>query len=81
MLFDKLPLLDGRQFVRVTKSVSQQVAIAKSRCKIFTVYLDKHVIYNKEEVDGFGGHDKDVKTTGGLVKTNILKLTAELERP
>lgn len=35
MLFDKLPLSDGRQFVTATKSVSQQVAIANSRFKIF----------------------------------------------
>lgn len=44
-------------------------------------YLDKHVVYNKEEVDGLGGHDKNVKATSGLVKTHILKLAAELEGP
>lgn len=42
-------------------------------------YLDKHVINYEEEVDGFRGHDKDVKTAGRLVKTHTLKLTAELE--
>lgn len=45
------------------------------------LYLDKHVVYNKEKVDGLGGHDKDVKAAGGLVKAHILKLTAELEGP
>lgn len=42
-------------------------------------YLDKHVIDDKKEVDGFRGHDKDVKAAGRLVKTHTLKLTAELE--
>ncbi len=42
-------------------------------------YLDKHVIDDEEEVDGFRGHDKDVKAAGRLVKTHTLKLTAELE--
>lgn len=45
------------------------------------LYLYKHVVYDKEKVDGFRGHDKDVKATSGLVKTYILKLAAELERP
>lgn len=43
------------------------------------VYLDNHVIEDEEEVDGFRGHDKDVKATGGLVQTHILELSAELE--
>lgn len=42
-------------------------------------YLDKHVIDDEEEVDGFRSHDKDVKATGWLVQTHTLKLTAELE--
>lgn len=44
------------------------------------IHLDKHVIYDKEEVDGFRGHDEDVKAAGRLVKTHTLKLAAELER-
>lgn len=42
-------------------------------------YLDKHVIEDEEEVNGFRGHDKDVKAAGRLVKAHALKLTAKLE--
>ena len=43
------------------------------------MHLSKHVIDDKEKVDSLRGHDKDVEATGRLVKTNTLKLTAELE--
>lgn len=44
-----------------------------------TLYLNHHVIEDEEEVDGFRGHDKDVKAAGRLVQTHILQLGAELE--
>lgn len=30
-------------------------------CKLKVSYLNKHVIYNEEEVDSLRGHDKDVE--------------------
>lgn len=42
-------------------------------------YLDNHVKEDEEEVDGFRGHDKDMKATGGLIQTHILELGAEME--
>lgn len=42
-------------------------------------HLNKHVIDDKQKVDNFRGHDKDVETTGRLVESHTLKLAAELE--
>lgn len=47
---------------------------------MIVTHLNKHVIYDKEKVDSFRGHDKDVETTSRLVETHTLKLAAELER-
>lgn len=50
------------------------------QAQVVNIHLNKHVVNDKEEVDGFRGHDKDVKATGRLVKTHTLELAAVLER-
>lgn len=43
------------------------------------MYLNEHIVDNEEKISNFRGHDEDVEATSWLVKTNTVKLTAELE--
>lgn len=43
------------------------------------MHLNKHVVNNEQKVNDFRGHDKDVEAPSGLVKTDTVKLAAELE--
>lgn len=46
---------------------------------VSNIHLNKHVIYDEEEVDDFRRHDKDGKATVRLVKTHTLELAVKLE--